>query len=558
MNAVKPRVRVQAMSAPSAGAAGASSTSAAPRRATARYLRGDRTGVLSMRRAITRDGRWDVRESAERAAALALDFMHNSGWIAGAADQMIVDVIGEELKLNAQPDVALFGGNEADRSAWCREVEPRWRRYAWNPAECDLAGKRTIAEILDGTMRYYLVYGETLGVLDYLTVRERRRYGIETGTKVSLIPPHRLRRTTSEFEGLQDGIFHDAIGRPTMYRFLERNGGLEQNKDIPARDVIHVMDRGENPDAFRGISIFAPILKVIAQYQQASDATLAALMLQQAFAATIKSPEPSSEAFQAIQTLADTGDAPDGWEANEWQDFLGGIQTDFYEVWAQRFGSLKEHGVAMNDPARIAHLGPGDEFQMHTAQAPGDNYQELTKDLKREMARRLGVTATGFMMDHTGATYSSVRMEYASIWPIVLRRRSRIPSPMADGIYAAWLDEEIGTGRQGFPGGYRAFVANRARASFAEWQGPAKPSADDYKQAMAQKIRLELGTSNLTAECAELGRDFEANAASIKREMAILAEGDYPIPHPFGRAQGGAGPNGAAADGNRIPANEPV
>ena len=39
----------------------------------------------------------------------------------------------------------------------------------------------------------------------------------------------------------------------------------------------------------------------------------------------------------------------------------------------------------------------------------------------------------------------------------------------------------------------------------------------------------------------------------IGREIALLQENG--IPHPFGRAQGGAGPNGMAADGRREPAN---
>ena len=53
----------------------------------------------------------------------------------------------------------------------------------------------------------------------------------------------------------------------------------------------------------------------------------------------------------------------------------------------------------------------------------------------------------------------------------------------------------IGTGRIGFKGGYRAFAANRSRVTFAEWNGPAKPVADDYRAAMAKKVRLELGVT---------------------------------------------------------------
>lgn len=518
-----------------------------------KYLRGDSSGILGMRRAVTRDGRHDVREAAMRAAALAIDFVQNSGWLAGAADQIICDTIGTELKLNCRPDLTKLGYDDVERRAWCRFVEGEWRRYAWNPRECDLAGKATVPEMLDGVMRYYLGQGEALGVFDFIPRAERLAHGFETGTKVRLVSPHRLPFTSAEFTGLDQGIYHDCAGRVLSYRFKRRENGLELEDNIPASSVLHVMDRGENPDSPRGISIFAPILKVIAQSDQLADATLATALMQTLFAATIKSPEPSQEAFQAIQTLADT-EMPEGFQGSDadWSEYVGGIQQDLISVIDMRMGSLKERGISMSDAARVNHLGPGEEFQMHTAATPGSQYLPFSQNLQREMARRLGVTFESFSMDHSNASYSSVRMGISSIWPIVIRRRERIAAPFAQGIYEAWLEEGIAEGRIPLKGGYRAFLANKQRVVWAEWQGPARPTADDYKAAMAAKVRLELGLSSLADECGLEGKDWEENASAIEREIKVLTEKG--IPHPFGRAQGGAGPLGAAAQGNRDPA----
>lgn len=519
---------------------------------TDRYLRGDSSGILGMRRAVTRDGRSDVREAAVRAAALAVDFMQNSGWLAGAADQIICDTIGTELKLNARPDLTRLGYSEEERSEWCRLVEAEWRRYAWNPKECDLAGKSTVAEMLDGVMRYSLAQGEAFGVLDFLPMRARALHGVETGTKVRLVSPHRLPQTTREFEGLDQGIFHDTEGRALVYRFKRRDSGLDVDVDIAAANVIHVMDRGENPDSARGISILAPIMKVIAQSDQLADATLATALMQTLFAATIKSPEPSDTAFQAIQTLADT-EMPAGFGGGqaEWQEYLGGIQQDLISVLDMRMGALKERGISLADSGRVNHLGPGEEFQMHTAATPGSQYLPFSQNLQREMARRLGVTFESFSMDHSSASYSSVRMAISSIWPIVIRRRERIAAPFAQGIYEAWLEEAIAEKRIPLKGGYQAFLANKQRILWAEWQGPARPTADDYKSAMAAKIRLELGLSTLSDECGLEGKDWEENASQIEREMKVLELKG--VPHPYGRTQGGGGALGAAFDGNRDP-----
>lgn len=552
----KPRVRVRAghVAFPNGGG-GQLPMASAPKakKSTGQYLRSDGTGILAARRAFTRDASVDVRMSADRAAALAIDFMHNSGWIAGAVDQIIADTVGEELKLNCRPDLAALGYNEADRAAWCREVEAAWRRWSWDAREVDLAGRCTFPEVLDGVVRHYLAYGEAFGVVDYLTVRGRRAYGIETGTKVSLIPPHRLPRTSREFEGLEDGIFHDANGRATTYRFRQRVGGIETNKDVAAKDVIHVMDRGENPGASRGISVLAPALKRIAQYDQLADATLALAMMQTIFAATITSPEPSEQAFAAIQTLSDTVQAPEGYDESDWSVFMGGLQADLYEVWGNRISALKQHGIHLGDFARINHLGPGEKLDLHTTQTPGPQYVPYSQNLQREVARRLGVMFESMTLDFSAATYSSVRMGTSSIWPVVTRRRYRIAAPFADRVYAAWLDEMIGTGVIELRGGYEAFLANRSRVTYAEWAGPPKPSADDWKSAQAAGKRLELGLSSLADECADYGRDWEENAAQIEREMQLLEQKG--IPHPFGRKQGGSGgPLGGAVDGEREPA----
>lgn len=547
----KPRVRVKAKSTK----ASASPQAAPARRHVARYLRGDRSGVLGMRKAITRDARHDVREAAERAAALAVDFMHNSGWIAGAVTQILCDTIGEELKLNCRAKLKKLGYSEEEAADWCRLVEEEWRRYAWNPKECDLAGKSTIAEMADAALRSYLASGEAFGILDYMEPAERRRYGVETGTKVSLIAPHRCPRVTREVEGLEQGIYHDANNRAVAYKFRVRESGLERDRDIDAADVIHVMDRGANLNSPRGISEVAPALKVLAQSDQLADATLAKTLLQTVFAATIKSPEQSGEAFQALQTLSDI-ERPDGFDESDgtWDQFIGGLQQDLLEVWDMRLGALKDKGISMSDPARINHLGPGEEFQLHTTSTPSSDYVAFFQNLLREIARCLGITFESLSMDHSNATYSSVLMSVATIWPIVMRRRTRIVIPFLQAIYERWLEEMIETGKIQLKGGREAFRRHRESIFQAEWHGPGAPSADNYKAVMADKIEMEIGVSSFGDICAKRGKNGQEQIVQLGREKKQFE--DAGVPHPFGRSQGGAGPQGAAMEGNRERAKE--
>lgn len=525
---------------------------------SARYLRDTRTGLLGTKRAITRDAKIDVYESAMRAAALATDFIHNSGWLAGAVNQVLADTIGVELKLNCRAQLQGLGYSQEEEDRWCRNVEAMWRQYAYAPKECDLAGLMSVPEMTDAVLRSDLATGEAFAIFDSLSTGQRQRAGCRSGLKVTLVASHRCPRVTREFEGLDGGIFHDAHGRPTVYRFRRREGGLEVDYDVAAASVIHVMDRGRFPGTPRGISPMAPMLRAAAQSDQLADATLAVALMQSAFAAVINSPEPSDTAFQALQVLEGLAEVPPpGEKAEEWETFIGGLRADFVEVWSQRIEALKNGSLALNDPARIAHLGPGEELNMVTADQRSDNYVALWKHLAQEMARAIGVTFEAFTGDHSSATYSSVRMAWASIWPVVMRRRERIAVPFVQGIYERWLEESIREGRIAFKGGYRAFAANREAVFQAEFQGPAQPTADDYKAAMAVKVRLETYQSSITDELAAAGKNPSETLAQIEREKDRLEKAG--LPTPFGRSVGGSGgPQGGAMDGSRDPARERV
>lgn len=532
----------------------------ARRQPTARYMGHDRTGVLSMRQAVTRDVKLDVSEAAGRAFALAFDFMQNNGWVAGAADQIITDMIGPELKLNARPDLTGLGYDDKERADWCRMVENEWRRWSWDPWECDLEGKATLGEMLDGAVRYYLAAGEAVGVIDFLDPAARARYGIETGTKFRLVSPHRLSSYTNAIEGWDQGISHDANGRPDYYRFRRSESGMDRDVDIAARvptqigtlmQVVHVMDRGATPNSPRGISPMAPAFRTIAQSDQLADATLTTALLQTAFAATINSPEPSDVAFQAIQQLEALEESN-----GELYEGAADLSADLLAVWQQRIEALKSKSLSIGgDASQVNHLGPGESLTLHGAATPGPQYLPFQNTLSREAARCLAVTFENYSMDHSNANYSSTRMAVASVWPTTIRRRERIPAPMAQAVYEAWLDEKIGTGAIPFKGNYAAFAANRQRVVDSEWRGPPRPSADPYKDALANKVRLETGETTLKKIASENGEDWEENAEQIAAEVARYQEMGITPPH--GRMSGGsgAGPDGAAADGRREPAN---
>lgn len=499
----------------------ASGAGSVVRKATASWMRDSSAGYLSSWRPTLRDAQDDVRQSWTMAAARSVDALHNSGWLAGAIDQASADTIGTGLRLNAKPDAEGLGWDDEFTQEWCRRVERRWRAWAGNPLECDARGKRTIADLTDAAVKQHYAFGEVTALLPEIARNHSR-----SKLKVMMISPHRLSTETREDLRLVQGVQVDGNGLPVAYRFRRRINGIETDLDVKARassgrqQVVHVFDG--TPDQVRGISPLTPVLKVMRQYDQLADATLTAALIQTIIAATLKSQSMSDEAFEGMMAASDaqSGEVPEGVQA-------------FMEARAEW---MQNTSIDLGTHGRIASLFPGDEFELHSAKHPSDNYLAFSRNLLREIARCIGMTYESMTGDNEGATYSSVRMSTSSIWFVTLRRRQRIAIPFVQSIYAAWLEEEIRDGRIAFPGGYKAFLANKLEVLQAEWFGPAKPTADDFKTAKAQSERLENGTTSLAYETADYGLDVETVMEQRAYERRLAER--YGLPDPYARRGG--------------------
>jgi len=486
--------------------------------ALAAYLRPDSAGIVRMRRPALRDAHEDVRAAWGEAAAKTIESIQNSGWLAGAIDQCVADTNGTGLKLSAQPDAKALGWSDDFAADWCNRVEWRWGLWANNPYECDLRGRKTVAAMADWAVRWFYGYGEAVALLPL-----RPRPGAQSALKVLMVPPHRLIQETRPLDRVHQGIRIDADGMPVGFIF-KRDGqfGQQEEFEVRARDeagrpnVVHVFDG--DPSQARGITPLAPVLKIVAQYDQLADATLTTTLLQTIFAASLKSEAMSEEAFSGLMTEGDLeGEAA--------------VPRELEGLYAARTGYYRDAKLDLGAHGRVNSLFPGDELEFHATEHPSNNYLPFSRDLKREMARCIGVTYEGLSGDFDGATYSSIQMGTSTIWAVTVRRRERISIPFVQAIYEAWLEEEIGEGRTAFPGGYEAFAKNRAAVCGASWRGPAKPIADDGKAAKAASERLTQGTTSLTYECGMLGLDVEDMMNERVQERKMAERRGLPDPH---------------------------
>jgi lambda family phage portal protein len=462
-----------------------------------------------------RDQRDDVRQGYWYAAARTIDMMHNSGWISGAVDQAIVNMIGDGLRLAAKPDADALGWTKETADKWARDVERRFEAYAGNPVEVDASGKQTLGQLTRAGVMSFFSHGEILGLMPRLN-----NPFAKTRLKLKLLPAHKLRQDSNGFDMYQ-GVIMTMWGFPLAYKIMLRiqQWDVEFPEIVPARDnvgrrqVMHVFDGLASQ--VRGISPLASALKVIRQFENLADATLQAALIQAIFAATVQSDSPTNDVLQALQDDEEQGVGVGN------MDSLLSAKTGWYE-------STK---IDLGRGGKIAHLFPGEKLQFNGSETPNDNYEAFSKMLLREVARGIGVTYETMTGDYSGATYSSVRMATSETWPTTVYRRKHIAAPLCQQVYVGWLDEQIETGEIKFPGGVEGFREKEASASIADWRGPPKPQADDLKTQKAYQGYKAMGVMTDEQICAELGSDWEMTYEQREREMKLrkklgLPEGD--------------------------------
>lgn len=488
-----------------------------PEVGTALTMPAPRAGFMSSGRGIVMEG-WhpalrdihdDIGNSWTDAAARATDLVQNSGWIAGMFDQAVANTVGSGLRLRCMPENELFGMDEQTAQTWRKLVEQRFGLWASNPLHCDIEGRRTVAQMQSAAFRSWLATGEILAEIVY-----RQRYGQRYGTKVRLLPPHKLSTGTSTLERIISGVKLDRDGMPIAYVARRRDELIgEYEVQVAARDrygrprVIHVFSGV--PGQVRGITPLVPALKVARQFDQLADATLMRELIQAVFAGVVTSDAPTDEILQGLLSpqeqaqVAATGASPfDAWYET---------QAGWYE------GNKIDVGLS----GRIATMFPGHDLKFLSPEQTASNYKEFSLHLLRELARCLGLTFESATGDYSGATYSSVRAAVNEIFPITKERRDNIIAPFTQPIFEAWLEEAIELGEVPFPGGLPAFLYYRDAAARATWPGAPKQTADELKTAKAHQIYRQMGVVTDEMIANDLGADIEDVYAQRAREMAL-------------------------------------
>lgn len=502
-----------------------------------------------------REPQADTQEAWLAATAETIQAMHTSGNMAGAIKSARGQIMFENgLRPNLKPWGGMISSDPKVQAAWARDVEGRFMVWANNPWNVDLGGRHTFGVLLGQLLDQRFATGEMVMTMPHID-----RPGSTHGIKVNVMPSQRLSQLggTNTVQGV---TMDPATGAPVAYNFNNYNmatHSLEQ-KVVAARDgtgrpvVVHVFDNA--PGTVRGITPFAPVLRVLHASDQLGTGQLVLSLMQNIFAATVESPLPSAEILMALMGLDEQEDNDDSEASRRLATLTDSgqkvVQGSFMDLLTAREKWYNSTNIDLGKFGKIAHLFPGEKLTFNRPNAPSADYVAFQKFLHYECARALGIAAFQWNGIFDGYTYTTAKMAIDEAWPMTLWNRQMV-ARVAQAVFMAWLEEDIILGNTALPGGIQQFYAARDFVCRCDWIGPPRPTADDLKTAKAMQVMRAEGWQSSASIASGYGYDWTEEADDQHEFNSYRDDKELDRPPSLGGGGNGAGSAAQAGPGGQ-------
>ncbi len=485
-----------------------------------RARHGDMTGGHVQAAMPLRTADQDVRSAWGAVSGNVRHLINNSGWLSGALDQFTGYAVGSGLTPSITPEHLLIGMTPSYAKSWAREVEMLFDDWANDPLSADDRGQHTFGQLQAAAMRGWFATGDVMAAITYREGRPGAGYktGVMAVDPVRVMtPPNYASPQTSN---LYQGIEVDARGVPIAYWLRPMPGENATGVRIPRflengrLSFVHSFI-GE-PGQIRGISPMASVVEALAQTVSLQDAVLMAAHASASIVGTVTSDLPTES---VMKSLGSDGANP--------MHALMASRAQWHEGLAEQ-----KAGVTLGSNGKVFHLSTGERFELHAGKTHYQNYPDHLKALLREISRSAGLPYEMMSLDRSSATYSSGRMGLLDFWSLVELRRSALLEPMCNLALQSFVEEAIDRRYLTYPGGVKAFRAQKSLALKCRWFGPAKPSVDELKSVNAAIKRLQFGLSSLADETASNGSDWEHVLRQKSHEQKTLDKLGLMLPWP--------------------------
>jgi lambda family phage portal protein len=461
---------------------------------------------------------WGARDDV---VARGTDLGRNNGFVAGARQSQVDNVIGANWMLAVDPNWRTLGLDsmpDDERDAWEEDVEEKFDAWA-NDQGCwvDASRRVTFIGLLRQAFTSWFDAGEFLSVSHWLDERiapGRAHYA----TTLQMVSADRLSNPNGAPDtiSLRGGIALGAHGEPLGYHIRRAHPYdpwlaaesfeweyFEREDAYGRPNVLHGFVV-EGDGMSRGASPLASVIEAFRLHDVYDRAVAKAALINTLIAATIQT--QSALDGQALETMfAGQPDANTG-------------KTTF------AIG-----GPAMRlDRTIVPKMPPGTELKFsNPVQPAGAAYQQFTDAVLRREAAGLGMSFEELSRDFSKTNYSSARASLLGAWKAITGRSAFLERTFAGPAYGLWFEEAVDRGHIELPTMRRSkgigFYERRSAWLRHAWIGPGRGHIDPVKERQAYQIGRDTVTDTLQSANAEQGRDWRKVARQTAREQRVLA-----------------------------------
>lgn len=432
---------------------------------------------------------YDLREMRGRSRDLA----RNAPTARGAVETMVIYVVGTGLSVQSRIDAELLGLSEDEASAKQKEFERYFNTWAASQF-ADSNQRQNFYELQDLAERSELESGDAFALLV-----KSKAPNWPYRMAVQIIEADRIcnKDRVMDTDEMTQGIVRKN-GIPSSVWIADRHPGrvighvqtkwteVSFYSNTGRRNVLHLMHM-DRPDQTRGVPWLAPIIAKVKQLDRYSDAEVDAAVNAAANAVfATMDPEAFSELFDADAQSA-------------------------YIDKAKQWNGTIESG-------RVISTLPGETITSPTPGRPNPAFEQFFLAVNNEIAMGLGLPRD-VLLKAFNASYSASRAALMDAWRTYKVRRFRKASRFCQPIYEEIISDGVAMGHLSAPG-FLSDPMIRAAWLGSFWSGDGPGALDPTKEAMAAKLRIEMGQTTLPEEIVAYdGGDWETKhrtSANVK------------------------------------------
>ena len=304
----------------------------------------------------------------------------------------------------------------------------------------------------------------------------------------------------ASLDNLADGIEFDAYGNPLQYYLLKYHPGdgsfrPGEFEKVPVEAMIHWY-RMDRPGQHRGVPETTPALPLFAQLRRYTLAVLAAAETAADFAAVLYTDSPANGEAQSLEPM----------DVVPLEKRMATVLADGWKL-----GQIK-------------------------AEHPNTTYSEFKREILGEIGRCLLVPVNVLTGDSSQHNYASGRLDHQTYFRSLRIEQSHCAKVVLDKIFNSWMAlrhsknsrlislDTVNTPQRPTEAGFQYWSGSSERLDGRSWYWDGMEHVDPLKEANAQSKRLSSLTTNLAAEYARQGKDWEMELRQAARERNLMKE----------------------------------